>query len=198
MVVQAQSAGAILDSLRPVGYPRGERGLRRTANTYPSVIASIDGDDVGITTIKQHSPYAAEVYLMAVKPAHHRGVVDFAMLRISKPVLPSPVSSSCRSRRSVPLAATPTTTRPGRLPRLRVPAARGVPHLLGPLEPGPPTHQGGSAAIGGEPTWTVTVVERAPAGRRMPRRCQRRTSRTHAGGLRYASGRRPPGTRARA
>jgi len=45
------------------------------------VIASVDGDAVGITTVKQHSPYAAEVYLTAVKPAHHRAGVGTAMLR---------------------------------------------------------------------------------------------------------------------
>jgi XTP/dITP diphosphohydrolase len=52
-----------------------------TAETHPSVIASVAGDDVGITVVKQHRPYAAEVYLMAVKPAHHRTGIGTAMLR---------------------------------------------------------------------------------------------------------------------
>ena len=43
-----------------------------TADALPGVIATLDGDAVGITTVKRHSPYAAEIYLMAVKPAHHR------------------------------------------------------------------------------------------------------------------------------
>jgi ribosomal protein S18 acetylase RimI-like enzyme len=63
------------------GIPEANEDYIETANTHPSVIASVHGDDVGITTIKQHSPYAAEVYLMAVKPAHHRRGVGTAMLR---------------------------------------------------------------------------------------------------------------------
>ena len=45
------------------------------------MIAAIDGDDVGITTIVHHSPYAAEVHLMAVVPSMHRRGVGRAMLR---------------------------------------------------------------------------------------------------------------------
>jgi hypothetical protein len=50
----------------------GETNYVRRAGTHPGVIASVDGDDIGITTVKHHSPYASEVCLMAVKPAHHR------------------------------------------------------------------------------------------------------------------------------
>ena len=63
------------------GIPEANDAYVQSADSHPSVIASISGDDVGITTIKHHSPYAAEVYLMAVKPSFHRAGVGTAMLR---------------------------------------------------------------------------------------------------------------------
>ena len=53
----------------------------RTADTHPGVVAAVGGDDVGIATVKHHSPYAAEIYLMAVKPDHHRHGIGRIMLR---------------------------------------------------------------------------------------------------------------------
>jgi GNAT superfamily N-acetyltransferase len=63
------------------GLPEANDHYVETAETHPSLIASVDGDDVGITVTKHHSPYAAEIYLMAVKPGHHRTGVGTAMLR---------------------------------------------------------------------------------------------------------------------
>ena len=63
------------------GIPEANDAYVQTAGTHPSVIASINGDDVGITTIKHHSPYAAEVHLIAVKPSFHRAGIGTAMLR---------------------------------------------------------------------------------------------------------------------
>src|SRR4029079_6303581 len=48
------------------GIPAANDDYVRMADVQPGVIAAIDGDDVGITTIVHHSPYAAEVHLMAV------------------------------------------------------------------------------------------------------------------------------------
>jgi len=42
------------------------------AERSPTLIASLDGHDVGLMTVLSHSSYAAEVYLMAVLPAYHR------------------------------------------------------------------------------------------------------------------------------
>ncbi len=73
---------AILDLLPSwFGIPEAVDAYVRTADSHPSVIASISGDDVGITTIKHHSPFAAEVHLMAVKPSFHRAGIGTAMLR---------------------------------------------------------------------------------------------------------------------
>ena len=52
----------------------------RVADTHPSVIVSVGGVDIGITTVKLHSAYAAEVYLMAVNPTYRRRGVGRAML----------------------------------------------------------------------------------------------------------------------
>ena len=50
------------------------------ADTHPSVIASLAGEDVGITTLKHHSDYAAQIYLMGVVPAEHRRGIGRSML----------------------------------------------------------------------------------------------------------------------
>ena len=62
------------------GIPEANQHYIDTADASPGVIATLDGDAVGITTVKHHSPYAAEIYLMAVKPAHHRHGVGRRML----------------------------------------------------------------------------------------------------------------------
>lgn len=41
------------------------------ADRSPTVIASIDGEDVGFLTLVHHSPYASEVYGLAILPHHH-------------------------------------------------------------------------------------------------------------------------------
>jgi ribosomal protein S18 acetylase RimI-like enzyme len=50
------------------------------AERSPTVIASIDGADVGFVTVISHSLYAAEVYVMAVLPEHHRRGIGRTML----------------------------------------------------------------------------------------------------------------------
>jgi GNAT superfamily N-acetyltransferase len=64
------------------GIPESNRDYVDTAETQPGIVASVADDDVGITTIKHHSPFAAEIYLMAVKPAHHRHGIGQRMLEL--------------------------------------------------------------------------------------------------------------------
>ncbi len=64
------------------GIPSSNEDYIATADTHPGVIAMVGDDDVGITTVKHHSPYAAEVYLMAVKPAYHRHGIGVQMVRL--------------------------------------------------------------------------------------------------------------------
>jgi len=72
----------VLDQLPTwFGISEANEAYVAAADTHPSVIASVDGADVGITTVMHHSPYAAEVHLMAVVPAHHRHGIGTAMLR---------------------------------------------------------------------------------------------------------------------
>src|SRR5215207_2885500 len=62
------------------GIPESNQDYIDTAETHPGVIATVAGEDVGITTVKRHSPYAAEVYLMAVQPSFHRHGIGWQML----------------------------------------------------------------------------------------------------------------------
>jgi GNAT superfamily N-acetyltransferase len=51
------------------------------AEREPTILASLDGRDVGILVLKHHSPYASEVYLMAVRAEHHRHGIGRALLQ---------------------------------------------------------------------------------------------------------------------
>jgi GNAT superfamily N-acetyltransferase len=64
------------------GIAESNQDYIETADTHPGVIASVGGAAVGITTVKHHSPYAAEIYLMAVTPAFHRHGIGQLMLRL--------------------------------------------------------------------------------------------------------------------
>jgi GNAT superfamily N-acetyltransferase len=63
------------------GIPEAVDDYVRSADTHPSIIASVGDVDIGITTVKLHSAYAAEVHLMAVDPTYRRRGVGRAMLR---------------------------------------------------------------------------------------------------------------------
>jgi GNAT superfamily N-acetyltransferase len=62
------------------GIPESVDDYVRAADANPTVVASIAGEDVGILTLVIHTPYAAEVYVMGVRPEHHRRGVGAAML----------------------------------------------------------------------------------------------------------------------
>ena len=62
------------------GLPEANQNYIAMADAYPGVLATVDDDVVGITTVKHHSQYAAEIYLMAVKPAYHRHGIGRLML----------------------------------------------------------------------------------------------------------------------
>lgn len=63
------------------GIPEANAGYAETAEASPGVLATLDGVAVGMTTIKIHSQYAAEIYLMAVRPTLHRTGIGGRMLR---------------------------------------------------------------------------------------------------------------------
>jgi GNAT superfamily N-acetyltransferase len=51
-----------------------------TADRAPTVIASLDGEDIGFLTLIHHSPYASEVYVMGILPDYHRRGIGRRML----------------------------------------------------------------------------------------------------------------------
>ena len=63
------------------GFPDVNEEYAGTADTNPTFVASVGGDDVGLLTLVTHTPYAAEVHLMAVRPEHHRHGVGRALLQ---------------------------------------------------------------------------------------------------------------------
>lgn len=66
------------------GIPESVADYVAVADRSPSVIATADEKDVGITTLVSHSPYAAEVYVMGVLPEYHRHGAGRAMLRAAE------------------------------------------------------------------------------------------------------------------
>ena len=55
--------------------------MRSLPEHLPTVIASLDGKDVGFLTLVHHSPYASEVYVMAILPNHHHRGIGRKMLK---------------------------------------------------------------------------------------------------------------------
>lgn len=62
------------------GVPDAVDDYVAVADRSHTVVASMDGEDVGLVTVISHGPYAAEVYVMAVVPGHHREGIGRAML----------------------------------------------------------------------------------------------------------------------
>jgi GNAT superfamily N-acetyltransferase len=71
------------------GVPESVEDYVATANRSTTVIATLDGDDVGLLTFVSHNPYAAEVYVMAVRPEHHRRGIGRELLRRAEEILAS-------------------------------------------------------------------------------------------------------------
>jgi ribosomal protein S18 acetylase RimI-like enzyme len=58
-----------------------------TAESHETLIATDGGRAVGLLTLKTHSPYAAEIYLVAVRRALHRGGVGRALVAAAEDLL---------------------------------------------------------------------------------------------------------------
>jgi ribosomal protein S18 acetylase RimI-like enzyme len=77
--LREQSSGSGAICRRILGALPGWFGIEEAVEQYvavadrsPTVIASLDGEDVGFVTVVSHSRYAAEIYVMAVLPEYHR------------------------------------------------------------------------------------------------------------------------------
>ncbi len=55
--------------------------------TLPTFVAEVDGQAVGFISLKQHNPYAAEVYVMGILPTHHRQGIGRKLLKQAKAYL---------------------------------------------------------------------------------------------------------------
>jgi GNAT superfamily N-acetyltransferase len=69
------------------GIPAAVEDYVARADRSPTVIASLGDEDVGLLTLVRHSPYAAEVSVMAVLPEFHRRGIGQALLGHAEAVL---------------------------------------------------------------------------------------------------------------
>jgi ribosomal protein S18 acetylase RimI-like enzyme len=63
------------------GVPDANEEYVAHCDRTPTLIASLDGRAVGLTSIVRHSDWSAEVHLMAVVPEHHRSGIGRRMLQ---------------------------------------------------------------------------------------------------------------------
>jgi GNAT superfamily N-acetyltransferase len=87
--VQHEGAGpicaAVLAALPTwVGIPDSVADYVEAADTHPTVVATMDGGDCGVLTLRTHTPYAAEIVVMGVLPELHRAGVGRAMLEAAE------------------------------------------------------------------------------------------------------------------
>jgi GNAT superfamily N-acetyltransferase len=75
------------------GIPASVENYVATADRSPTVIASLGNEDVAILTLLRHSPYAAEVYVMAVLPELHRQGIGRVLLGHAEVILAQTVRS---------------------------------------------------------------------------------------------------------
>jgi ribosomal protein S18 acetylase RimI-like enzyme len=54
------------------GVPESNEGFRRVADHSPTLVAMDSEHAVGFVTVVRHSPHAAELHVMAVRPEVHR------------------------------------------------------------------------------------------------------------------------------
>jgi GNAT superfamily N-acetyltransferase len=66
------------------GVPESVEDYVGKADEHPTVVAAVEGDDVGVLTLLVHTPYAAEVYVMAIRPEHHRHGIGRQMLGVAE------------------------------------------------------------------------------------------------------------------
>jgi GNAT superfamily N-acetyltransferase len=62
------------------GHPDSVADYVESADTHPTVVATVDGRDCGVLTLRVHTPYAAEIVVMGVLPERHRDGIGRAML----------------------------------------------------------------------------------------------------------------------
>ena len=66
------------------GVPESVEDYVAKAEENPTVVATLDGEGVGVLTLVLHTPYAAEVYVMGLLPEHHRHGIGRQMLAVAE------------------------------------------------------------------------------------------------------------------
>jgi ribosomal protein S18 acetylase RimI-like enzyme len=62
------------------GIPESNEEYRRVADQHPTLVAERNGVAVGFVTVVRHSPFAAELHVLAVRPELHRHGIGRAMV----------------------------------------------------------------------------------------------------------------------
>jgi ribosomal protein S18 acetylase RimI-like enzyme len=57
---------------------------RQAIDRLPTLLAYVGGQVVGFLSLKQHNPYAAEIYVMAILPEMHRRGIGRALVRAAE------------------------------------------------------------------------------------------------------------------
>ncbi len=87
--VQPEGAGAICAAVLAAlpqwfGFPDSVDAYVAAADAEPTVVATRDGGDCGILTLRVHTPDAAEIVVMGVLPEQHRSGIGRAMLHVAE------------------------------------------------------------------------------------------------------------------
>jgi ribosomal protein S18 acetylase RimI-like enzyme len=69
------------------GIPQANVDYTRAVGDLPTWVATFDGSGAGFLSIKQHFPWAAEVYVMGVLPRYHRLGIGRALLAAAEGAL---------------------------------------------------------------------------------------------------------------
>ena len=83
--IQEDGAGSVCADILAAlphwfGYQASVADYVESADTHPTVVATVDQRDCGVLTLRVHTPYAAEIVVMGVLPEQHRDGIGRAML----------------------------------------------------------------------------------------------------------------------
>jgi GNAT superfamily N-acetyltransferase len=56
----------------------------REIERLPTFLAKVDGQVLGFLSLKQHNPFSAEIYVMAIRPDAHRGGIGRALVQAAE------------------------------------------------------------------------------------------------------------------
>lgn len=71
------------------GIEESNRHYAEVAERSPAIVASVEGRDIGLLVVVRHSPSAAEIYVMAVRPEWHRHGVGHRLVERAEESLKS-------------------------------------------------------------------------------------------------------------